>query len=881
MILTEGVRGYGPKPSRWMIIGQSPGAEEIKEGRPFVGRSGAEQAAYMRRHELDPSHWYMTNVVKEFVKPKGTPTQDQVSRWAADLSRELDEVSPSLIIAVGAFAARALLGPCDMDSCHGLPHRIGAFDPSLAHDPSMFGAWGTTVVPCYHPAAGMYDPEIRALCDYDYGQAAHCVRLIEQRERIDYRDDPYAGIEAYSDVDGPTLATIIDSLPSSRSIGYDTEGLADSPWSLQIATQPGEAFVLRYSRPDFVVGAAAVQRAADRGVQVVAHNLMHDMAVSRSMGIELRHANLLDTMYQAFALKLEPQGLKALAWRWNGRRRESYGEIVGDAGTEKQVAYLSRVLAKRWDKAQPRVLTGNDGSMRIYKPQGIARRALSILSDHADVLDGMPGTVEPIDLVARWKAIDRELRAPVEAVLGSMPTATLDDVPLERAINYAAADADDVIRLAPKLTAALAAHGANPVAQGMKCLPIFETIQAEGMPVSRSRLLELDAELDSRMTALQSTISRDYWNGEPFNPASQKHVAAMLKARGLKPAKMTKGGSVSTAKGSIEHLRLVDPAIGAIIDWRELLKMKSFTAVVERLDPNGDDIQDVCAQVKITRIPTRRIAMSNPNLLQIPTRHELGKKVRSCYVAPEGHVLSSFDLSMIEVRVAAHLSNDPVLCDVLRRNGDVHTETASRIFGIRPEDVDPMKHRHPAKRCTFGCLYGVGGDGLYTQLRIMGCGDGWNVSSCDHLIKEWFKVYRGVRQAIDVSIKRARATGYVVEPLSGARRYLPGLWSQDRAVRSEAERQTFNHEVQGMAQTMLQNSMIYLGTEIDALNALGFNVRWRHQQHDELIFTHPEDDWPIVSAAVINAMENHTGVELCVPVKAEGRYAKSWGDLKG
>lgn len=875
-----------------MILGQSPGAEEVRAGKLFVGKSGAEQATYMRRHGLDPHEWYTTNVVKEFVKPKDTPTQAQVARWSDELTRELDEVSPSFIIAVGAFAARALLGPCDLDSCHGMPHRVGAFDSTLADSSSMIGACGACVIPCYHPAAGMYDSDIRALCNYDYGQAARWAHVVANNgiHHVDYREDELAGREQYSDVTGAELSTLVDALPNDAYIGYDTEGVIGALWSLQVSPFAGTAWVLRHSRDDFAVGAAAVQRAADRGVTFVAHHLMHDMPVSRAMGVELCRAKLLDTMYQAFTLKLEPQSLKALAWRWNGRKRQSYSDVVGDAGTRKQVAYLARVLSRRWDAPSTRINVGNDGAFKVYKPQGVARRALSILADHADALDSDDVGTQ-VDLLTRWRQVDSSLRAVVEQTLGHMPIGTLDDIPLVEAINYAAADADDEVRLYPRLAAEIAAQGLTAVVQrGMLSLPAFERIQATGMPASRSRLLAFRDDVRARMLSLQAHISSTYRDGEVFNPASHVHVAELLKRRGLKGAKVTTTGKVSTGKGSIEHLRYTDPAVGAVIDWRELAKMEMFGAAGERLDANdANDIQYIRGQVKLTRIPTRRVAMSEPNLLQIPTRHELGKQVKSCYVAPDGKLLGSWDLGGIEMRVAAHLANDELMCELFNAGRDVHSEVAAMIFGItlvddtdpkvRYQNVDDKQHRYPAKRAGFGSLYGIGGEGLYTQLRQMpGC-DGWDAKSCEKLIRDWFAVYKGIKREIDATAKWVRDRGYVEEPVTLARRYLPGVWSDDKHVRGEAERQAFNHRVQGMAQTMLQESMIYLWTALEPFNNV-CNIEWCLQQHDELIYCFDDGVFELLDSIVIDALVNHSGVTLRVPVVAKGHAARSWDQLK-
>lgn len=870
------VLGYGPLDAALMLIGEAPGREESRAGRPFVGRSGTEQAAYLKRCGVDPASVYMTNVVKRFIDGNPDPTPELIAEWTPALTAEIAQVRPKVIGAVGRFAMRWLLGDAaELSVCQGLAHQAGAFDVARVDR-----ALSAPVVPVQHPASGFYDGDARALISRDYTSLARTLERVQQGKPVDYRRDAYAGLEDYRDVSGVELAALVDALPATASIGYDTEGIVGSEWSVQVAPYPGTAWVLRCARTDFTLGAASIQRAGDRGITFIAHNLMHDMPVSRAMGIELCRARIIDTMYQAFALKLEPQGLKALAWRWNGRKRQSYGETVGDAGTRKQVAYLAEVLTRRWGAVPPRVTVGNDGSIKAYRPQGAARRALSVLSDHADAMDSND-IEETVDLHARWRQVDHELRATVEHELGPMPVGTLDDLPLDEAVAYAAADADDEIRLAPRLAAALEAEGLSRVVErGMLSLPSFERIQATGMPVSLSRLQALGVDIQSRMLALQTRISTRYWDGESFNPASHVQVAALLKRRKLKGAKVTSTGKVSTGKGSIEHLRFTDEAVSDVIDWRELAKTLTFTDV-ERLDPAGPDIQPVHGQIKITRIPTRRLAMSEPNLLQIPTRHELGRQVRSCYRVPDGQLLGSWDLSGIEMRVAAHLADDELMCQLFNEGRDVHSETAARIFGIPVSDVNEKTQRYPAKRAAFGSLYGIGGEGLYTQLRQMpGC-DGWDAKSCDKLIKEWFNVYKGIRREIDDTARRVRAYGYVADDLSGARRYLPGVWSDDKGIRGEAERQAFNHRVQGMAQTMLQEATIYLWQQLLPLETVMPGAwQWRLQQHDELVFSFTTEVWPFMDATVMDALVNHCGVTLRVPVKASGKAAQSWGELK-
>jgi uracil-DNA glycosylase family 4 len=925
----------GRQPSDVLLVGEAPGREEAYKGRPFVGKSGQEQEWYLSRHGLTARSWRIGNVCQDYIEGNPDPTPALVAKWTPYLQQEIAATQPKLVVAVGRHAARWFLGDgIDLNTTHGIVHRAGAFDLSRADR-----AGGAYVIPVIHPATGFYSGDARALIDWDYSQVAATLKKIQRGQPIAVRQDEYAGRERYIDVSGKVLSMMIKAdVPDV--IAIDTEGTVDAPWSIQASWNAGTAYVLRQSQPDFTRGAEALQQVANRGSTIVMHNAMYDLAMCRAMGVELCRARIFDTMYAAYLLRLEPQGLKPLAWRWCGMRMDAYDSVISQASVARQIEYLCCVAEHEWPKPAQRLVRKNDGTTKLYRPKPLGGRAMKIIQDFVDAEYYDPDkamfaideggttdeTAPSIDLPKRWRAILPDQRHLAESEFGLFPLPTLDDAPLDAAVAYAARDSDATLRLYYALKDELAARDlTRTMADGMSVLPIFEEMQATGMIASRSRLAALAESINADMDRLQSTISWKWYSKLPFNPASSPHVATLMRRRGLTGEKKTKSGKVSTAKKSIEHLRYTDEAIAAVMDWRENAKIRDAFCepVIERaetetpIDGTGGDLFPVRCKIKTTRVATRRLAASKPNLLQIPTRHELGDRLRDCYVAPPGMVYGSWDLSQIEIRYLAHESNDPLLCALLRdgvctptkerralgavscgtrypnrRSGvcacgeeiagrDFHGETAAAIFHIPLDQVDKDEHRYPAKRCSFGIAYGVTGGGLYDQFRMMKGfrAENWSIDKCDRMIEEWLATYKGADEYFKWCAREARKTGYVRDHW-GMYRYLPGIWSRELGLVSEAERISVNHRIQGGAQGMLQNSMAWLRDPIRAMQDDGKNVKWILQVHDEAILLFDRELWPELNALMVEGLTRHSGIDLRVPIESSGSYGETWGSAK-
>lgn len=895
-----------------MIVGERPGEQEAWAGEPFVGPSGSEQDLFLNLNGLHRSGCYLTNLVKDYATGNPGPTNADVHRWSATLTREIEEVRPAYILAVGRFATRWFLGDVDMDSCHGTPHRSErASWPTVGGD----GRGAATVIPCYHPAFGLYDPDAKGLVYHDYKQAALIIKgKISSEPVVDTYTSP-----GYLEIDDPRRIKV-ELEAGGAELAIDTEGVPALPWSFQFSSNPGTGVVVRTKPRWFRECADMVRRfISQRNPLVIVHNTMYDLEMMRAMGIDLRHARLYDTMVAAYLLRLEPQSLKHLARRHCGMSMIEYREMIGDAADNKRAGYLWAILERDWPVPEPRVIVENDLTTRLYKPQPIAQRVEKILLDWDVARENLenlgrfvvkPDAKEDFDVARRFKGIDDVLQAEITAVLGPFPDATLDDVPLPRAIQYSGRDPDATLRVYRRIAPMVTAAGLDDrMSLIMSNLPSVEEMQVTGMVADRAHFTNLVATMQSEMEGLCSKLSTKFNDGQPINPNSGAQIVSLMQRRGLKGLKRSKKTKkMSTSKKSIEHLRFEDEAIGIVEDWRERGKTRdSFGDPILARIPEGRDRYPIRCNIRVTRVSSSRLSASDPPLLAIPVRHELGLMVRRGFVAPTAQdlvdlydvdlesagdtYLGSWDLSQVEMRVMADLSRDPFLCQLFHEKRDIHAETAIKIFGLpdhrewderKGEFVYPsvhkMKHRNPTKRAGFGVITGIQGQGLLDQLRMMGC-EGWDEDKCDDLIKEWFKVYRKVEGYLGDCRAACRRDGYVRD-MGGMYRYLPGIWSRDDRIAAEAGRQSHSHIIQGSAQWMIQRAMSWLRPQVDALrDSSGMFARWILQIHDELIFCYDQRLQDIMHPLVIEALTEHS-YKLRVPVEANGSYGLTWGVLK-
>jgi uracil-DNA glycosylase family 4 len=892
------VPSFGSLPNDILLVGEMPGETEAIEGRPFIGASGKLQKWHLSRYNIDQDSFYLTNLVKQYIAGNPDPTPDQINYWSDLLISEIYQCNPRLIIAVGRFAVQWFLGDSvSLDLVHGLPHRSGAFDPTRINRAPSHCA----ILPIYHPASTFYGDEKRInrqkiLLMSDYRSVSEHVSIIRSGKdnHILIPVDKHLGNEHYLDVTGKYLSDLIyTSFDYDRNlIGLDTEGDPSNPWSVQVSWSPGEAYTLRCSQPDFHLGIAALQDLARYRTIFYLHcantpqGCMYDIFMCRIMGLNLTRANIRDTMYDLYLTRTEPLGLKPASYRLSRGLLEPYETIIEGISKEKQVEYLTKVAESSWSKPEKSTYRDNDGTWINTKPWSIDRIAKGIIKDvESGKVDNKGNLTDPYK---RWKKADKILKREVESRLGLMPYGSLDDIPLHKSVYYASKDADFTLRngiyldtvLLPKLDLL------NLAISDSRLHTFMEYMQSSGMPASKSAFENQYREFDDEYFRLQTELTDTYNDGIPINPNSPPQVSVFLSNRDLKSVKRTKTGRVSTGKKAIEHLRYDDPAIDLVFRCREVAHLRDgFCGVILETFPyesdSGDDssidIYDTSCNFKIAHTETRRLSTENPNLLAVPSRTEQGRKIRSCFICRPGELFGAWDFSQIEARVMADESQDRLLCKFFIEKRDIHSETAKLMFGVSGDPTS--RQRRDAKDINFGIIYGISGSGLYDQFRMRGLTD-WTEDRCSEAIKEWYKIYSGVRDYQSKVIKETRRLGYVRDRW-GMYRYLPNIWSRDDKLCAEAERHCVSHRIQGGAQGMFRNSMGYLAPIVFDMIEAGLNMVPRLPVHDELIFTFQKDLEDTMDSLVTYALINHNGTRLRVPVEADGHTGKSWGKLKG
>lgn len=917
------VPASGPTPNPILLIGEAPGKVEAQQLRPFVGPSGRLQDAYLSHYHSSCRSWRKTNVIPLYLDGNPDPTPELISQWTPYLNAELLSCNLSLIICVGRFAMRHFLGEsADLEISHGLLHEI--FSPVL----NRF----VYVLPIYHPAGALHaDNRSEGAIDriplivQDYGQVARYASAIKSGNESlllsELRHDPYAGVEDYHDITGSEMAEwlftfnvephwpIIDGRRIPPEIGLDTE---TTP-SIQVSTRPGTGWTLRACQPDFHVGIAALQFCADNGSMFVTHQAgtpsgcMYDTVECRALGLDLSRATIWDTMNAAYLLKTESKALKTLASRFCGMEMEDYSSLVEGIARDKQIAHLRLILSiPDWSIPIPILEQETDGSFAYYTPTAIPKIVAGILRD---IDSGKVIKTGPTNPEERYKKIHTLLRDEIESRLGPLPYATLNDIPLSRATFYASRDADATLRLKSRLSAQLALHDIpeSLISLRNSILPVFEEIQRTGMPASHSRFLSLQSYVQTQMDFLQHELSTNYNHGRPFNPASQDQVNVLMLKQGLTGEKKSaKTGKQSTGKKSIEHLRHSNHAIDLVMLHREHAKIRDtyvdpiLSIWDKRLKSTGDDsdLFTVYTQLQPVTQTAMRLSSRKPAMLNQPSRTELGRRVRSCYVTglsddPSSPLYTpirfgSWDFSGQEARVAAHVSQDETMIRLFREDRDIHTETAMRVFGIPASRVDKWDHRMPCKTAFFGCLNGMSGLGLLDQFRMYippdkdPTGHWTNLQNCKNLVNEIVaSVYPGLgRAAREIAAHCRLSPDGKISTLYGLPRYLPDIHSREPSKSSAAAREAFNHVIQGTAQGMTQSAQVYLSPTIRNLQDCGISIGVNLQVHDELIFTFDVEHWDLMNDLVLDAMINHYGYKFCIPISAEGHMAISWGELK-
>jgi DNA polymerase-1 len=371
--------------------------------------------------------------------------------------------------------------------------------------------------------------------------------------------------------------------------------------------------------------------------------------------------------------------------------------------------------------------------------------------------------------------------------------------------------------------------------------------------------------LSENYTARLNSISREIYQlaGEEFNLNSPKQIGEVLFQKlGLPKSKKNKTG-LSTDVDALEKLANLHPIVALVLEYREVQKLLStyIDAFPQLVLPESQRLHSSFNQ---TIAATGRLSSTNPNLQNIPIRTEAGRKIREAFVAPKNYVIISADYSQIELRMLAHASKDQFLVQAFLDNKDIHTQTASAIYGIFPELVTP-EMRRSAKTINFGLIYGMGPINLSRQLNI-------SFTEAQAFIDSYFKQFPSIEAYMRSSIENAKRLGYS-ETLFGRRRYLPELTADNRQIREAAERTALNTPIQGSAADIIKIAMVKIH---EALPGKYPDVKMLLQVHDELVFEAPRDGAEEVKKWVIFMMEN--AYKLDVPLKVDAGIGENWSE---
>jgi DNA polymerase I len=420
--------------------------------------------------------------------------------------------------------------------------------------------------------------------------------------------------------------------------------------------------------------------------------------------------------------------------------------------------------------------------------------------------------------------------------------------------------------LTPVLRADVEALGTTKIYReiDLPLVPVLLRMEQAGVRIDRAVLSEMSGRLSSEMYRVSEQIYDCC--GHRFNINSPKQLGDVLfnKMRLPKPIKYGRGKVVSTAVDVLEELAEHNEAPRLVLEYRQLAKLKSN--YVDSLPLLADAEGRVHTTFNQVGTATGRLSSTNPNLQNIPIRTALGRQIRAAFIAAPGRLLLSADYSQIELRLLAHFSEDPLLVRAFAQGDDIHTLTASEVFGVPPEKMDKQT-RDRAKAVNFGIVYGISPFGLAQQLNI-------EQNEARLYIETYFARYKGVRVYIDRVLEETRRDQRV-RTLFGRVRPIPDIQSRNANLRGFAERTAVNTPLQGTAADLIKIAMIRIDR---VLREQKLNTVMTLQVHDELLFDVPEDELDCVKQLVKQEMEHV--VELNVPIVADCGVGLNWRDLK-
>jgi DNA polymerase-1 len=442
---------------------------------------------------------------------------------------------------------------------------------------------------------------------------------------------------------------------------------------------------------------------------------------------------------------------------------------------------------------------------------------------------------------------------------------TFNQVPVDRAAEYAAEDADVTLQLHRALwpqIAALPKLAALYETIEQPLVPVLYRMERTGVLVDAALLRVQSGELTMRMRELEALAHAEA--GGSFNLDSPKQLQEILFGKlGIPVSRKTPTGQPSTAEDVLEELAERFPLPRLILEYRGVAKLKSTYTdkLPELIEPATGRIHTSYHQAVAA---TGRLSSSDPNLQNIPIRTPEGRRIRQAFIAPPGFTLVAADYSQIELRIMAHLSGDAGLLRAFAEDRDVHQATAAEVFGVALSEVTP-DHRRSAKAINFGLIYGMSAFGLARQLGI-GRGE------AQRYVELYFERYPGVKRYMEETRRQAHETGFV-ETVAGRRLYLPEIQSRNQALRQYAERSAINAPMQGTAADIIKRAMIDID---DWLQSGGVGARMIMQVHDELVLEVADPEVARVTEGLRERMAR--AAELRVPLRVDIGVGKNWDE---
>lgn len=923
------VSGQGPRPAPVMVVGEQPGEWEARTGIPFHPKAavGSELTRYLRQSlGLERSEVFLTNLVCDYQKNREI-TKGDIAKWEKQLAEDLATVKPRLILALGREATRWFLGDVHLEDVYALPQW------------PMVNCNGAVVVPMH---LRLYDSEVQPLVWYAFEQGRRILsgEIVPHERTLSHPADfYYRAATASPDVrwlDGSDeVAVDTEGLPGKP---WGLSFSAQSQVAHVIRLEDREAMVvfkdaIRKSR--IIMHNALFDLGMLREMGIAVQEFDDTMVMAFLLGLEPLGLKALAYRYRGIARKSYEEVIRpaaeTLAMEW----LERAATIDWGPATEELIFEPDRVRIYHPHSLNQRIdhIVGvRVGEIMVTGPR--TKKAMTLLKRELEGFGVHVGTynaghtgwhdcrvpslafekmkslygkdylwdfesrevkqdASTPDPGKRWQAVCRdmpELTDAVERILGPLPEAGLDSVEAvfhdkgrELATRYSAGDADDTWTIYPLLKRQIEELELEEVYRlDMAVLPMVERMMRTGFQADGDYFQALGRELGLEMERVAGEI--EHIVGHTVNPNSSKQVAALLfKKLRLPVQQRTESGEPSTADEVIEALRLVSdhPVLAHISDYRELAKMKGTYA--DKLWRWLGDDGRIHPKLRLTRVPSGRLACSEPNLMAIPVRSErilgaekLGIRIRKGFVAGVGHVLGSWDFDQIEMRCLAHRSEDPNLIEVFESGADIHKKTASLVFDVPVDQVEPWQ-RTSAKSVGFGIVYGVTAKGLALQMKLRGIDR--REDECQAMIDSYLRdAYPKVKSLMEDKKAEARRYGYVRSML-GRIRYLPAIHSTNKRLRAESERIALNHDIQTTAQEIIKLAMAGIWSRVlPAIWAEGWYCEPLLQIHDEIVMECDEKIAPELDALVRTELEN--AIRLKVPLGAKGHYATNWGGLK-